>query len=138
MLSKEKKSFLAKDLMLLPGKFPIVSSTTMLKEALDEMTTFKIGVCCIVENEKLTGIITDGDFRRKVLQEQKPIASLLVDDVILHAITKPISIYINENIDNAVKIMENNLIWDLPVVDKENKLHGLLHLHPVVKKILSI
>jgi hypothetical protein len=34
--------------------------------------------------------------------------------------------------------MEKNLIWDLPVIDENKKLLGLLHLHPVVKKLLVI
>ena len=138
MLSKDKNDFLVKNLMLIPGNFPSVTNKTILKEALDKMTMLKMGICCIVEDGKLTGIITDGDLRRKILEIQKPISSLLVDDVIVHAIRNPISIGIQENIENAVRIMENNLIWDLPVIDEHNKLHGLLHLHPVVKKLLAI
>ena len=138
MLSKDKKDFLVKNLMLLPGSFPSVNNNTILKEALDKMTILKIGICCITEKGNLTGILTDGDLRRKILEIQKPLSSLLVDDVIVHAIRKPISIGIQENIENAVRIMEKNLIWDLPVVDANNKLHGLLHLHPVIKKLLAI
>ena len=29
--------------------------------------------------------------------------------------------------------MEKNKIWDLPVVDKNQKLIGMLHLHPILK-----
>lgn len=138
MSSENKNFFLVKNVMLMPGKFPSINSRSMLKEALDRMTILKIGICCVVDNGQLSGIITDGDLRRRLLEVQKPTSSLLVDDVILHAIKNPISITINETIDNAVRIMESNLIWDLPVIDEKNKLHGLLHLHPVVKKLLAI
>ena len=49
MLSKDKKDFLVKNLMLLPGCCPSVNNNTILKEALDKMTILKIGVCCITE-----------------------------------------------------------------------------------------
>ena len=138
MLSKYKNNILVKNLMLPIGSFPCINNKTILKEALDKMTIFKLGICCITEKGKLIGILTDGDLRRRILEIQKPISSLLVDDAIVHAIRKPVSIGIQKNIRNAVKVMEKNLIWDLPVVDANNKLCGLLHLHKVIKKILAI
>ena len=39
---------------------------------------------------------------------------------------------------DVVDLMGKKQIWDLPVVDIENKLVGLLHLHPAVKKILNL
>ena len=138
MLGKDKNFFFVKDLMLTLDKFPCVNSRPILTEALDKRTTLKLGICCVVDNEKLSGIITDGDLRRKILEVQKPISSFLIDDVIFHAIKNPISINVNENINNAVCVMEKNLIWDLPVIDENKKLLGLLHLHPVVKKLLVI
>ena len=57
---------------------------------------------------------------------------LLGDDLILHINKKPKKVLNNSNLDKAWNIMKNS-IWDLPVVDKNNKLKGMLHLHPVVK-----
>jgi arabinose-5-phosphate isomerase len=138
MLNKDKNLLTAKDLMLKFGKFPCLHTKAILKEALDQMTILKIGICCVVDGKKLVGIITDGDFRRRILDQQKPMSSILVDDVIVHSIKNPITVNANEKIFNAVKIMEKKLIWDLPVVDNNKNLIGLLHLHPVVKKLLSI
>jgi len=138
MLNKDIDLLTAKDLMLKLGKFPCLNTKSILKEALDQMTILKMGICCVMNGKKLAGIITDGDFRRRILDQQKPISSFLVDDVITHSIKNPITINSNEKIFNAVKIMEKNLIWDLPVVDSDKNLIGLLHLHPIVKKLLSI
>jgi arabinose-5-phosphate isomerase len=138
MLNKDIDLLTVKDLMLKLGKFPCLNTKSILKEALDQMTFLKMGICCVMNGKKLAGIITDGDFRRRILDQQKPISSFLVDDVIIHSVKNPITVNSNEKIFNAVKLMEKNLIWDLPVVDSNKDLIGLLHLHPIVKKLLSI
>ena len=78
------------------------------------------------------GVITDGDIRRKILNIQKPFSALLNDDLILHINKKPKKVKLRSTLSNALGIMRRNLIWDLPVVDKNNILQGMLHLHPVV------
>ena len=80
--------------------------------------------------------MTDGDIRRKILNVQKPFSALLSDDLVLHINRKPSKAKINDSIVMCLKIMEQKLIWDLPVVDKNNKLLGMLHLHPIVKKLV--
>ena len=37
----------------------------------------------------------------------------------------------------AVKLMGDKQIWDLPVIDNEKRLVGLLHLHPAIKKLIE-
>ena len=48
-----------------------------------------------------------------------------------------ISINPEEYLLNALTIMGENAVWDLPVVDSENILVGLLHLHPAIKKVMG-
>ncbi len=127
-----------KDVMIPLEDFPVVRETLFFKEALEIMSEKKLGIACVVdENNFLKGILTDGDLRRKLLKVQKPLSSLFVDDCIEHAILSPISINSNTSLLEAIEIMGNNKIWDLPVVDIEGKLIGLLHLHPVVKSLLN-
>ena len=108
MLNKDIDLLTVKDLMLKLGKFPCLNTKSILKEALDQMTFLKMGICCVMNGKKLAGIITDGDFRRRILDQQKPISSFLVDDVIIHSIKNPITVNSNEKIFNAVKLMEKN------------------------------
>lgn len=136
MLSKN--NIIVLDLMLSLDNFPITNKKTIFKEALDLMEKSKLGIVCIVDDEKkLNGIITDGDLRRKLLSIQKPLSALLIDNVIDHANKNPKSIYQNTNIKVAIAFMENNQIWDLPVVDEKNQLVGLLHLHAAIKYLLK-
>ena len=56
------------------------------------------------------------------------------DDVNDYTIKKPITITPDQNINDGIKIMEKNLIWDIPVV-VNGFLLGLLHLHGALKNI---
>lgn len=132
------KKYLINNLLIPVSKIPVLGEKNILKEALEEMMKYKFGVCfCVKKNGKLSGILTDGDVRRKILNVQKPFSALLGDDLVLHINKKPKKILNNSNLYNAFKIMKKNSIWDLPVVDKKNKLQGMLHLHPVVKFFLN-
>ena len=129
---------LVKDVMMNLDSFPVILETVIFKEALEEMNNKKLGIACIVnQDKKLKGIITDGDIRRKLLKIQKPLSSFFIDDCIDHAILSPIVANADFTLETAVEIMRNKQIWDLPVVDNDNKLVGLLHLHPVVEALLN-
>jgi arabinose-5-phosphate isomerase len=126
-----------KDVMLSLDSFPVIRESVILKEALEEMSNKKIGIACVVDNDyKLLGIITDGDIRRKILTIQKPLSSIFIDDCIDHAILSPKTIDINDTLELAVNLMGEKKVWDLPVVEN-GILKGLLHLHPLVKLLLS-
>ena len=127
-----------KDVMIPIGKFPIIEKTTILKEALTEMGEANLGLVCIVnENKELIGLITDGDLRRKLLKVQKPFSSFFIDDALIHAKKNPITCSPDDELKKIVNMMGEKQIWDLPVVDKNKKLVGLLHLHPAVKKLID-
>jgi arabinose-5-phosphate isomerase len=129
---------LVNEVMLSLGKFPVVNELIIFKEALDEMSKYKLGIVCIVDTQnKLLGVFTDGDIRRKLLTVQKPISAFFVDDIITHAVRSPLIINKSDSVEKAVEIMASRKIWDLPVVDDEGKLVGLLHLHPIVEALLK-
>ena len=119
------------------GAFPIVTEQTILKEALEEMDNFRLGVACVVNNKgHLLGILTDGDIRRKLLSVQKPLSAFFIDDAIEYSTPNPIVISPSNSLYEAHALMGKKQVWELPVVDN-NKLVGLLHLHPVVDALLS-
>jgi arabinose-5-phosphate isomerase len=119
-------------------KFPVLPENLFLKEALDIMNLKRFGIACIVDREgRLKGILTDGDIRRKLIQVQKPLSALFVDDCLEHAILSPIVTSPDASLKNAVELMGERQVWDLPVVDNTGKLVGLLHLHQVVKALLK-
>ena len=127
-----------KEVMMKIGEFPSIEKKTILKEALIEMGKANLGLVCIVNQEKnLLGLMTDGDLRRKLLKYQKPISSFFIDDALNHAKLNPVTCNPADDLKKAVKLMGYKQIWDLPVIDNENRLVGLLHLHPAIKKLIE-
>jgi len=125
------------DVMLAFGDFPVVDENTIVKEALEKMDTFHLGIVCITDSDKqLLGIMTDGDIRRKLLAVQKPLAAFFIDDAINQAIKNPLTATCDMSLFDAVNLMEEKQVWDLPILDN-NKLIGLLHLHSAVKSLLT-
>ena len=136
MSNSFNKNIIVQDVMIALGNFPVVKKDTILKEAIETMGSSNLGIISVVDNnDTLLGIITDGDLRRKLLKIQKPLSFLLIDDVIDHCIKEPLTILLGVKLTDALKIMEDNEIWDLPVVNEDKKLIGMLHLHQVVRKL---
>ncbi len=128
------------DVLLPPDKIPVMQPTTLLKQALETMSRRRLGIACIVdEDQKLIGIFTDGDVRRLLLKSQKPFAALFVDDIIVHAHQTPTTVGAQTLLRDAVALMEEKEIWDLPVVDEKSGVFlGLLHLHPAIKAVMGL
>jgi CBS domain-containing protein len=138
-MSTLNKNILVRDVMLHTDRFPVILETVIFKEALVEMVRTRIGIVCVVNQGcKLVGILTDGDIRRKLLTVQKPLSALHVDDALDHAIRMPTTIFPLDTINHAVEIMGDKQVWDLPVIDEEGILVGLLNLHAAVKAILNL
>jgi arabinose-5-phosphate isomerase len=138
MSTQNNKTMLVSDVMMGLGRVPVIEEAVILKEALEEMGRTRLGIVCIVDgNNKLLGILTDGDIRRKLLKVQKPFSAFFVDDALDHAIRAPMTIKPGDTLVRAVDVMEQKQIWDLPVVDDNGLLVGLLHLHPAVQALLG-
>ena len=72
-----------KNLMLKTDEFPVVEERFLLKETLEKMNHFKLGVACVVDNnQNLKGVFTDGDFRRLLLKSQRPLSRIFIEDII--------------------------------------------------------
>lgn len=136
-----KNNFLkkkVKDLILDLSKTPVVKEKTILKETLEKMVLFKIGMACVVnKNNLLLGVITDGDLRRKLLENQKPWGALLNDDTIIHCRKNPITINYNDNLKKALNLIIKKRVWDLPVLDNRKHLIGIIHLQNILNLVMK-
>ena len=128
-----------KSVMISLNDTPKIDNRLILKEALEVMDDMRLGIVCIVDTDGLLeGIITDGDIRRMLTRIQKPFAALMSDDAIDHAIKDPITVKSETNIVEAISMMGQQRVWDLPVVNDKGVLEGLLHLHPMIKAVLGV
>lgn len=138
-MSTSTTETLVRDVLLPLDRIPVVKPTTLLKSTLAAMNERRLGVAAIVDdNGKLLGIFTDGDVRRLLLKDQKPFAHLFADDIIRHATRKPTTTGPAASLAQAIKLMETKEIWDLPVVETDGTLVGLLHLHPAIKAVMGL
>ena len=127
-----------KDVMLPISKIPIVQEDAILKDALEKMSMYKLGITCIVDkHDKFIGLITDGDVRRILLAVQKPLSALFMEDVLDHISTSPTFVDPNLSISKATQLIGEKLVWDLPVVSKDMSLLGLFHLHKALEYYLK-
>ncbi|MCO4783362.1 MAG: KpsF/GutQ family sugar-phosphate isomerase [Candidatus Cloacimonetes bacterium] len=116
-----------KDLMC--TDLPFVDSTKTMKEALELMISTNMGAV-LVHDDKLLGIISDGDVKR-VINE----GGAFMEMSVLDAMTKtPITVGPEQMAEEALRIMENRskLITILPVVDQQ-KVIGMIRLHDILQ-----
>jgi len=134
-----KGNLFVRDVMLSIDRFPVIGESIILKEALEEMSRKRFGIACIVdEQKKLLGILTDGDVRRMILRVQKPFSAIFIDDALSHSIKRPLTIAPGDTLLHSAQLMGEKQIWDLPVINSDGMLVGLLHLHPAVEALLGI
>jgi len=120
-----------KEIMLTNEKIPVVSEGTFLEDAIVEIDRKRLG-CVLITNslETLTGIITDGDLRR-IFLKYKTYSNLKVEEVMTK---NPKVIEENRLASEALELMEKYLITVLPVINYDQKLVGILHLHDILGK----
>jgi len=105
---------------------PRVTPQTKMPDVIYEMSRKKLGVTAVVENEKLVGVISDGDLRRLLEKRGKDVLDLTAGE----AMTKnPRTITAGEFAATALALMEEKKITSLMVVDGDQRLEGIVHLH---------
>jgi arabinose-5-phosphate isomerase len=105
---------------------PCVSTSTPMRDVIYEMSRKKLGVAAVVEEERLVGIISDGDLRRLLEKRGKDVMDLTAGE----AMTKsPKTIAKHEFAATALAVMEEKKITSLMVVGDGAKLEGIVHLH---------
>ncbi len=122
-----------RDLHHTGDNLPLVKLDTPMKEMLLIMSSKLLG-CVVMRNEsgQAAGIFTDGDLRR-LLESNDEFYNLSASDAM---IKNPISISEDAILDAALALMEKHSITQLPTVDKNDHLIGVLHLHDILKSKL--
>ena len=120
----------ARDKMKKLSDIPVLDENASLKKALDLMSEKRLGVACFVDKSGvLKGLLTDGDLRRLLLTKQSPLPALLIANALSFGISKPSVAHEDDDMDKLKELMNVKQIWDLPIIDSNNKLIGLLHRH---------
>jgi arabinose-5-phosphate isomerase len=107
-------------------RLPRVTPATPMGEVIYEMSRKALGMTTVVENERLVGLISDGDLRRLLEHHGKELFDLTAGECMTRSpqVVEPETFAIA-----ALDIMERKKITSLPVVDEAGTLLGVLHLH---------
>ena len=124
-----KKLLLRVSDMLDMSHKPMVSPDSSIKNVIFEISEKRLGVTAVIENEKVIGIITDGDIRR-MLNNNDTFSHLTAKDIMTK---NPKTIQYSAMVVDAFNILEDFAITQL-VVENEGKYAGILHLHDILKE----
>lgn len=108
---------------------PLVTPEANIKTVIMEISEKRLGVTAVVENDKVIGIITDGDIRR-MLNKTETITGLTAKDIMT---VNPKRIKSTDLVSDALNILEDFSITQLVVIDQD-EYKGVIHLHDILKE----
>ncbi len=127
-----------KELMRTEDAVPLVTSGTVLKEALFEMMNKAVGCVGVIDEDGiLCGIITDGDLKRILVR--KPDAMNAAVEAVMTRNPKTIGPEVL--VSTALNRMEMNASGPLTmyfITDEDGRPTGILHIHDILKAGLSV
>ena len=124
----KKLHLLAKDLVTIQSKVSVNKHDTFSKIAI-EISNGRVGAVAVLENEKVIGIITDGDLRRAI-ESHSDLKNLLASEIMG---SNPKTIQSNTLASEAFEMMKDNKISQLMVVENDFLL-GFIHMHDLLRE----
>ena len=108
---------------------PIVKEESKINEVIKEITSNRLGITLVMKKENLLGIITDGDIRR-MLDENEDIVNLRAKDIMSK---NPILFDENMLVELASKEIKNKSINHMILMDKNSNCSGVVHVLDIIK-----
>jgi len=109
---------------------PVVSADTPVSQSLLEISAKKLGMTTIKNAAgELVGVFTDGDLRR-LLDQNKDLQMTQIGEVMTSSFR---SINANTLASEAAKLMQDNEIYSLVVLDEKQSLEGIVTMHDLLK-----
>ncbi len=102
-----------------------VTPDTLVQEAAEKMRELNVGVLPVLDGNQLVGIITDRDITVRSTAEALDPATARVRDTMS---SYPIYVYDDQEVREAAALMEKHQIRRLPVLDRTNRLVGIVSL----------
>lgn len=113
--------------LMVSNNLPTVSPDSEFNELVDVMTSGKLGLCIVLENEKLVGIITDGDLRRALRANGKPRFDFKAKEIMSE---KPKTIEASAMVSEAEELMLKHKIKEI-VITQDEKIVGIIQLYAI-------
>jgi len=124
-----KKMFLRVSDLSANNEVPKVDAIENISNVIIEISSKRLGTTAVIEKGVLTGVITDGDLRR-MIQKYPDYQQLKAVDIMT---ANPLTVQADEMVVNALSMMRENNITQLPVMEGEEYV-GIVHLHDILKE----
>ena len=111
---------------------PMVSTDDDIKDVIIEISNKMLGITPVFSKDTIVGVITDGDLRRTLLNNQE-ISKLKAKDIMS---TNPQIIDSETLASEALEIMKKNKISQL-IVTNNNSYFGIIHIQSLIKEGIS-
>ncbi len=115
--------------LLKEHKKPVVEQNAPIAEVITEISTKLVGATAVLENEKVIGIITDGDLRR-MMENQKDFSSLSAKDIMSN---NPVLLVDTTLAKEALSLMQEKEISQVIVTQNDNYC-GIVHIHDILNE----
>ncbi len=118
------------DLYQTDAALPQVNENITIREALIEVNTKNLGMTCVVDNnQRLTGIYTDGDIRRTLMQSHN------IDTTPIREVMTKNGRTISKKAlaAEALALMQKHSITSLVIVNEQQKPTAILHIHDLLR-----
>ena len=125
-----KRLYLRVSDLIKNNQVPKVNASDSVATVIVEISERRLGVTAVLENEKIVGIITDGDLRR-MLSKTTDINHFTAKDIMGK---NPKTVQEDAMAIAALEKLENNNITQILVVDAQEKYIGVVHLHDLIKE----
>lgn len=127
----QRLSYKVQEIMFFGKNIPIITMEKSVYKALQIIDKLQFGVVFVInEYNVLIGIITDGDIRHCLANNQLALESNLTTIMTKNPIVAKTDMLVYE----ALNIMEKHQITVLPVINACKEIVGILHLHDILGK----
>lgn len=109
---------------------PQVNVQASISEVIYEISSKRVGATAVFEDNRIVGVITDGDIRR-MLQNNSNIQSLCAKDIMSK---EPKTINANSLAKEAMQYLNKHNINQIIVKDSDSHYAGILHIHELIKE----
>lgn len=103
-------------------------------EAIESMANKDIGALLVMEGERLVGIISERDYRNKVILKGRTSKTTPVRDIMSSQV---FCVTPNESVDTCMAIMTDRKFRHLPVVDENQNVEGVISIGDLVKAVIA-
>jgi len=119
------------DVMRKGAENPVIAMGSSIGELFIRMTQFKVGAISVIDEEyRLKGLVTDYDIR-KILESERNVLTMKIAEVMNPS---PSVIFSDERAFDVMELMRRRKkpTAVMPVLDRQNKVVGMVHLHDLI------